>query len=86
MNTLDTDVSVLKTDVSQIKVGGIGLFVVILGVAVLSDTKMNAMGKKSDAKLLAAEAKRGAEMLVMGKKTDNMFYAVRPLLLSSSHY
>ena len=87
MSVLKTDVSVLKTDVSQIKIGGVALLFVFVGTSALSFTEMKEMEKRTDAKMIAAEAKSDEQMLDMNKKMDRMFVittlvAIVPLLIS----
>ena len=87
MSVLKTDVSVLKTDVSQIKIGGVALLFVFVGTSALSFTEMKETEKRTDAKMIAAEAKSDEQMLDMNKKMDRMFVittlvAIVPLLIS----
>ena len=83
MSTLKTDVSILKTDVDQLKVGEVALFFVSVGSAAINFSEMKEMEKRSDAKMIAAEAKVDA----MSKKMDNMFFvtsliAIVPSIMS----
>ena len=87
LDALESDVSVLKTDVSQIKVGGVALLFVFVGTSALSFTEMKEIEKRTDAKMIAAEAKSDEQLLDMNKKTDRMFVittlvAIVPLLMS----
>ena len=98
VSTLKTDVSILKTDVDQLKVGEVALFFVSVGSVAInfsgmkemekrSDAKMIAAEAKADAKMIAAEAKADASMIAMSEKMDKMFFvtsviAIVPLIMS----
>ena len=87
MSVLERDVSVLKTDVSEIKIGGIAFFLVFVGTAAFSFNEMKEMEKRTDAKAVAAEAKVDKQMEANDQKMDRMFVitsliAIVPSLMS----